>query len=81
MRTSTTIISITNLPGEGFLPEDLATIYQCPWAVEQLFRELKTQYELDEFDTTKEPVVKILVYAELLSLLVSRELLTLVRVR
>jgi len=69
---------ITNLPREEFFPEDLATIYRCRWAVERLFRELKTEYELDEFDTTKEHIVKILVYAALLSLLVSRELLALV---
>jgi putative transposase len=43
-----------------------------------LFRELKTQYELDEFDTADPAVVEILVYAALLSLLVSRDLLGLV---
>jgi len=43
-----------------------------------LFRELKTQYDLDEFDTSSRDVVKILLYAALLSLLVSRELLELV---
>lgn len=43
-----------------------------------LFRELKTQYELDEFDTSKKHVVKTLLYAALLSLLVSRDLLDLV---
>jgi len=36
------------------------------------------QYELDEFDTTKKHVVEILLYAALLSLLVSRDLLDLV---
>ena len=46
--------------------------------MELLFRELKTQYELDEFDTTKKHIVEILLYAALLSLLVSRELLDLV---
>jgi len=69
---------ITNLPREKFLPEDIATIYRCRWAVERLFRELKTQYGLDEFDTTKEHIVNILVYVALLALLVSRELLALV---
>ena len=69
---------ITNLPREEFLPSDLGTIYRCRWEVELLFRELKTQYELDEFDTTKKHVVEILLYAALLSLLVSRELLDLV---
>ena len=69
---------ITNLPREVFLPADIATLYRCRWVVETLFRELKTQYELDEFDTSDPDVVKILLYAALLSLLVSRELLDLV---
>ena len=43
-----------------------------------LFRELKTQYELDEFGTSEPAVVEILVYAALLSLLVSRDLFGLV---
>jgi len=68
---------ITNLPRSEFLPCDLATIYRCRWEVELLFRELKTRYELDEFDTTKKHIVKILVYAALLTLIVSRTLLDL----
>ncbi len=68
---------ITNLPREEFLPTDLATLYRCRWEVELLFRELKTQYELNEFDTTNPDVVEILLYAALLSLLVSRDLLDL----
>ncbi|ELY59308.1 IS4 family transposase [Natronococcus jeotgali] len=69
---------ITNHPREEFLPSDLATLYRCRWEVETLFRELKTQYELDEFNTANPAVVKILLYAALLSLLVSRDLLDLV---
>jgi len=68
---------ITNLSREEFLPDELATIYRCRWETELIFRELKTQYELDEFDTSKKHVVEILLYAALLSLLVSRELLAL----
>jgi putative transposase len=69
---------ITNLPREVFLLADLATLYRCRWEVELLFRELKMQYELDEFDTSNADVVEILLYAALLSLLVSRDLLDLV---
>ncbi|MEZ3165603.1 IS4 family transposase [Halorubrum sp. E3] len=69
---------MTNLAREEFFPADLAEIYRCRWEVELLFRELKTQYELDEFDTSDEHVVRILLYAALLSLLVSRDLLDLV---
>ncbi len=43
-----------------------------------LFRELETQYEPDEFDTSDSAVVDIRVYAALSSLLVSRDLLVLV---
>ena len=69
---------MTNLTRKEFFPADLAQIYRCRWEVELLFRELKTQYNLDEFDTSDEHVVKILLYAALLSLLVSRDLLDLV---
>ena len=69
---------MTNLGRSEFLPADIAKIYRCRWEVELLFRELKTQYDLDEFDTSKEHVVRILLYAALLSLLVSRSLLDLV---
>jgi putative transposase len=69
---------ITNLPREEFFPTEIATLYRCRWEVEILFRELKTQYKLDEFDMNKEHVMEILLYAALLSLLVSRELLDLV---
>jgi len=69
---------ITNLPREALLPADIATVYRCRWEVELLFRELKTRYELDEFDTEKEHVVEILVYAALLTLIVSRALQELV---
>ena len=41
-------------------------------------RELKTQHELDEFDTSNPDIVKILQYTALLLLLVSRDLLGLV---
>jgi len=50
---------VTNLSREEFFPADLAQIYRCRWEVELLFRELKTQYDLDEFDTSNEDVVKI----------------------
>ena len=63
---------ITNLSREELLPTDIAEIYRCRREVELVFRELKMQYELDEFNTSKPHVVKILLYAALLSLLVSR---------
>jgi len=69
---------MTNLAIKEFLPVDLAEIYRCRWEVELLFQELKTRCELDVFDTRDEHVVRIISYAALLSLLVSRGLLDLV---
>jgi IS4 transposase len=69
---------ITNLSQDQFHPTNLAMIYRCRWEVELLFRELKTQCELDKFDTTKKHAVETLLYAALLSLVVSRDLLSLV---
>jgi len=69
---------ITTLSREALFPADIATIYRCRWEAELLFRELKTLYALDEFDTSNPAVVQILLYAAVLTLLVSRELLGLV---
>jgi IS4 transposase len=43
-----------------------------------LFRELRSRYKIDEFDTTEKHEVEIIMYAALLTLLVSRELFDLV---
>ncbi|OYR38541.1 hypothetical protein DJ81_17650 [Halorubrum sp. Hd13] len=43
-----------------------------------VFRELKTQYNLDEFDTRNEHVVKILLYVAILLPPLSRDMLDLV---
>ena len=59
-------LDITKLPREEFYPEDISTLYRCRWEVELLFRELKTQYELDEFTTSKSDVIEILLYSALL---------------
>ena len=69
---------MTNLPRSEFLPCDIATNYRYRWEDEVLFRELKTRYKLDEFDTTKKHIVEILVYTALLTLIASRTLLDLV---
>ncbi|EMA13317.1 transposase [Haloarcula amylolytica JCM 13557] len=66
------------LPKEEFLPAELATIYRYWWEVELLLREVKTQYSLDECDTSKKYIAEVLPYTALLSLLVSRDLLDLV---
>jgi IS4 transposase len=66
---------MTNLPREEFTASQIATLYRARWEVELLFRELKSRYALEEFNTSKEHIVKIQITAALLTLVVSRAIL------
>jgi IS4 transposase len=68
---------ITNLPNGTFSPEDISTLYRARWALELLFRELKSQYGLGRFQTEKEHIVRIQAKAALLTPVVSRAIVRL----
>jgi hypothetical protein len=51
------------------------------WTIELVFRELKRHYRLDQMPSASKPVVEALLYAALLTLVVSRELLAALRRR
>lgn len=70
---------ITNIPPESLAAEDVRTVYAARWSVELLFRELKSEYRIDDLPSTRKPVVEALVYAAILTLLVSRRLLEALR--
>jgi len=65
---------VTNLPDE-FTPRQVAALYGLRWEVELLFRELKSLYRLEKFQTSDPAIVHLLVVAALLTLTVSRALL------
>ena len=65
---------VTNLPDE-FTPRQVAALYGLRWEVELLFRELKSLYGLEKFQTSDPAIVELLVVAALLTLTVSRALL------
>jgi len=71
---TTTTLYVTNLPDE-FTPEQVAVLYSLRWKVELLFRELKSRYGLEKFETGDEAIAELLVTAALLTLVVSRALL------
>ena len=48
---------MTNLPRETFSAAQIATLYRARWEVELLFRELKSRYGLEKFDTSKPHIV------------------------
>jgi IS4 transposase len=69
---------ITNLPVE-MKAEEIGKLYSARWTIELLFRELKSCYQLESIPSRKRHVVEAFLYASLLTLLASRELLLAVR--
>jgi putative transposase len=72
---------LTNIPPEKLSAEDVAQTYAARWAIELFFRELKRRYRIDDMPSTKRHIVEALVWAALITLIVSRELLAWLRHR
>jgi IS4 transposase len=70
---------ITNAPNEMMATEHVGPIYAARWEVELFFRELKLTHRLEQMPTRKRFVAEALIYAALLSLLLSRRLHALLR--
>jgi IS4 transposase len=65
---------ITNAPSDMMLAEHVGPIYAARWEVELFFRELKLIHRIEKMRTRNPLVVETLIYAALLSLLLSRRL-------
>lgn len=65
---------ITNAAPEMMATENVGPIYAARWEVELFFRELKLTYKIEQIATRKRFVSECLIYAALLSLLLSRRL-------
>lgn len=62
---------ITNVPEERLSVEDIGKTYAVRWEIEILFRQLKSQFRLDEIPSANKDAVHALLYATLLTLAVS----------
>jgi len=70
---------VTNLPIADYSGADMAQLYRARWEVELLFKELKSTYNLDQVPTSNPVAVEALILVALISLVVSRVLLDLLR--
>lgn len=70
---------ITTIAAEDLSPSDIAAVYAVRWEIELVFKELKSQYRIDQVPSRKRAVVEALIYAALLSIAASRALLQAVR--
>ena len=71
---------LTNIPPETLTPEQVAQTYAARWTVELAFAELKSHYRLDELPSRKAHVVESLLLTAVLTMLISRRLLEVLRV-
>lgn len=70
---------VTNLPQDRISPEDVARIYRGRWVIELTFRHLKSCFRLEDLPSRKRHIVEAMIYASLLTLIASRDLLRAVR--
>lgn len=70
---------LTNIPPDRLSPMDIAQTYAARWMVELFFRELKSQYRAEDMPSSKRRIVETLVYAVLVTLIVSRAMLAALR--
>ncbi len=71
----------TNISPEQLSAEEVAQLYSMRWEIELIFKELKSSYALDKFETKNEHAIKALILAALLTLVASGRLHNLVRER
>ncbi|MGH9563540.1 MAG: IS4 family transposase, partial [Terracidiphilus sp.] len=72
-------IYITNIPVERLIAEHVARTYAARWEIELLFNEMKGYYALEEIPSSSEEVVETLLWATILTSIVSRTLLAAMR--
>jgi IS4 transposase len=66
---------VTNIPREVLNTEQVVRLYSSRWLIELLFRELKTNYRMEEIPSKKCHIAEALVYTALIGILISRAFL------
>jgi putative transposase len=72
---------VTNIPVDKLSAEDIACTYAVRWMIELAFKQLKSHYRMDQMPSAKRHIVEALLYAALITMMVSRVLLDWVRAR
>jgi putative transposase len=70
---------VTNLPPELVPAEEIGRLYSARWAIELLFREMKSCYQLESIPSRKRAAVEAFLYAAVLTLFASHALRAAVR--
>jgi IS4 transposase len=65
---------LTNIPPDRLSPKDIAQSYAARWVIELFFREWKSRYRAEDMPSSKRQIVEALLYAALVTMVVSRTL-------
>lgn len=72
--TGTYHLYLTNIAPDQLSPRAIAQTYTARWLIELLFKQLKSFYQLESFPSQNVHLVQALIYAALITLLVSRRI-------
>lgn len=72
---------ITNIDCDTLGPDEVASLYGARWEIELIFKELKSKYALDLVKTKNPQIVEAYIWTAILTLLVSKNVHSLVRRR
>ncbi|MGD8863493.1 MAG: transposase [Myxococcales bacterium] len=65
---------VTNMPPAMMKAEHFAAVYAARWEVELIFRELKCTYRIEQMPSANKHVTESLIYAALITVVLSRRL-------
>ena len=66
---------LTNIPVSRLSAEDVARLYGARWEIELIFKELKSQYRMDQVTSKNPNVIKCLTWVAILVMMCSRRIL------
>lgn len=72
---------LTNVPPDRLSAEDVALAYRARWQVELMFKACKSEFRIDHVPSRRKSVVEALVYASILTMLVTQQLLRYIRTK
>ena len=70
---------LTNIRVEILSAADIALLYRARWEIELIFKELKSNYRMDQIPSANPNIVKCLIWVAILTLMCSRRILQLIR--
>ena len=70
---------LTNVPANRLSAKDIALAYRARWQIELMFKACKSEFRIDHLPSRNKHVVQALIYASILTMLITQTLLRYIR--